>query len=279
MADRKIWIAVVALALASAYLQVRVSRLDRQSQEIGPLRDQVAVLATESVQSIEHAKQDALKSLQETVASDLASVAETVSDEQAKALEERLRLVTAEVSKREAELKNAQAERDRILSGLPEQVELDELNDYYAPKWKQQTSYRGTVETFHTSQGPISFQKNHFSFAYIPSSKRLAWLKIGKDDATENSELIKAWLDESARAKVRLGYVREYRSTKPSDYGEYTEALYRKGDMYFKTYLQHQRILETYGRHSLKYTYYVETGSHARKQQYELEQYNQKLGS
>jgi hypothetical protein len=104
-------------------------------------------------------------------------------------------------------------------------------------------------------------------------------LKIGKDDSSENSELIKAWLEEAERAKVRLGYVRQYRRTKPSDYGDYTEALYRKGDMYFKTFLQYQRIQGTYDRHSLQYTYYVETGSDARRQQYELEQYNEKLGS
>lgn len=54
---------------------------------------------------------------------------------------------------------------------------------------------------------------------------------------------------------MRLGYVRQYRRTKPSDYGEYTEALYTKGDMYFKTFVQYQRVQGTYGRHSLHYTY------------------------
>lgn len=277
--DRKIWITVVGLALVAAYLQVRVFQLDQQLKDAGRLREELASLAAESVQSIESAGQATLKSFRETVASDLASVAKTVSDEQARALEERLKRLNAEVSKLEAESRNAQAERDRVLNGLPEHVELDELNDYYAARWKQKTGYIGTVETFNTSQGSIGFQKNHFSFAYIPSSKRLAWLKIGKDAVTENAELIKAWLDESVRAKGRLGYVRQYRTTKPSDYGEYTEALYRKGDMYFKTYLQYQRVQGTYDRHSLQYTYYVETGSDARKQQYELEQYNQKLGS
>lgn len=111
------------------------------------------------------------------------------------------------------------------------------------------------MESFYTSLGPIGFQKSHFTFAYIPSSRLLAWLKIGKDNSSENSELIKAWLGEAERAKVRLGYVRQYRRTKPSDYGEYTEALYTKGDMYFKTFVQYQRVQGTYGRHSLHYTY------------------------
>ena len=48
--------------------------------------------------------------------------------------------------------------------------------------------------------------------------------------------------------------------------------------MYFKTYFQYDRVLETYGRHSLRYTYYVEVGSTGRKRQYELEEYRQKLG-
>jgi len=103
-------------------------------------------------------------------------------------------------------------------------------------------------------------------------------VKIGKANSTENSELIKAWIEESAAAKEKLGYVRQYRTTKPSDYGEYTEALYRKGDMYFKTYLQYQRVQGTYGRHSLQYTYYVEIGSEVRKRQYDLEAVQSKTG-
>jgi hypothetical protein len=77
---------------------------------------------------------------------------------------------------------------------------------------------------------------------------------------------------------MRLGYVQQYRRTKPSDYGESTETRYTKGDMYFKTFMQYQRVQGTYGRHSLQYTYYVETGSDARRKEYELEQYNKKLG-
>jgi hypothetical protein len=258
---------------------VRVLHLDRELQKMGRIRDEVAAVTTQSVRSIQDAKHEALRSLRDTVTSDLTSAAKVVSDKQAQALEERLRHLSTALSKRKAELKAAQAERDRVLNGLPEQVDLDQLNDYYASKWKQNTSSYGTVESFNTTLGAIGFLKTHFSFAYVPSSKRLAWLKIGKNDSTENAELIKAWLDESTQAKVRFGYVRKYRTTKPSDYGMYTEALYRKGDMYFKTYLQHQRVQGTYDRHSLQYTYYVEVGSETRKKQYKLEQYNQKLGS
>lgn len=270
---------VVALALLAAYSQVRLFQVDQRLQKADRLPEALATEAAESVRSIESARQEALKSLRDTVASSLTVSAKAVSDEQAQALEGRLRQLAVEVAKREVELKNAQAERDHVLNGMPEHVALDQLNDYYAEKWKQQAGYFGTVETFNTVLGPIGFQKSDFAFAYIPSSQRLAWLKIGKKDSSENSELIKVWLEESVGAKVRLGYTRQYKRTKPSDYGEYTEALYRKGDMYFKTYFQYQRVQGTYDRHSLQYTYYVETGSAARKQQYELEQYNQKLGS
>lgn len=276
---RRIWIAVVGVALIAAYSQLRLFQLDEKVRGFEHLSDELSTRAAESLQAIETARDLALKSLHDSVASDLASAARAVSDEEARAFEDRLRQLTAEVSRREAELAALKAERDRTLNGLPEQVDLDQLNDYYAAKWKTETGYFSAVETFNTALGPITFQKSDFTFAYVPSSKRLAWVKIGKDDSTENSELIKAWINESERAKMRLGYTREYRRTKPADYGEYTEALYRKGDMYFKTFLQYQRVQGTYGRHSLQYTYYVESGSTARKQQYELEHYNEKLGS
>jgi hypothetical protein len=55
--------------------------------------------------------------------------------------------------------------------------------------------------------------------------------------------------------------------------------MHSNGDMYFKTYFQFERILETYGRHSMQYTYYVEIGSKQRREQFQLEQYARKLGT
>jgi hypothetical protein len=183
------------------------------------------------------------------------------------------------VAKREAAIKIAEAKLNRSLTGQPEQVDLDKLNESYVEIWSKQSNNFAPIVSFNTSQGLIEFQKRQFTFAYIPSSNILAWLKIGKDDSQENSELIKAWLNEAERAKIKMGYTRQYRKTKPSDYGEYTESLYRKGDMYFKTFIQYQRVQGTYGRHSLEYSYYVEIGSDLRRQKYELEQYNLNLGS
>jgi hypothetical protein len=278
MADRRVWISLVAVALLAGYSQFRVFQLDRRLGDVTHLPEALSAQASESTKAIEGARDQALKSLHDTVASDLLSAAKTISDQQARALEDRLRQLAIEVSKREAAVRSAEAERDRLQNGLPEHVDLDQLNAYYAELWKKETGYASTVESFNTSLGPIGFRKSHFTFAYIPSSRQLAWLKIGKDESGENSELIKAWLEEAGRAKMRLGYVQQYRRTKPSDYGESTETRYTKGDMYFKTFMQYQRVQGTYGRHSLQYTYYVETGSDARRKEYELEQYNKKLG-
>jgi len=55
--------------------------------------------------------------------------------------------------------------------------------------------------------------------------------------------------------------------------------IYKKGDLYFKTYYQYERVLETYDRHSLQYNFFIELGSLKRKDQYMSEQYNIKTGS
>ena len=164
----------------------------------------------------------------------------------------------------------------RARASLPGMVTLDSLNEYYVSR------SRGTslTESFYTSRGSIGFVARNFDFRYVPSTGRLASLRIGKTgDASNRAELIQAWLDEAARAKVKLGYVRQYRRTRPSDYGEYTETLYTRGDLYFKTYYRYDRVQGTYDRYSHQYTYYVENGSTSRREQFELEQYNQKLGS
>jgi hypothetical protein len=154
-------------------------------------------------------------------------------------------------------------------------VDLDQLNDYYSSKFKNNSGY----EQFQTQRGEISFYSSSFDFVYARNPFQLACLRIGKKESTENAELIKAWLNESANAKIRLGYRNIYSRTKNAEYGEYTEKFYEKGDLYFKTYFQYERVQGTYDRHSLQYTFYVETGSKERKARMELEQYINKLGS
>lgn len=267
----QVWIAVGTVFVVLTLLQLGVIRFEK-------IHDDFIEQSKQSQQSLEDARVQSLQSLRDAVLGELTVSARALSDEQVRLLEERLQKLTIEVSNREVQLKKIEQLRDRIDRGLPELVELDQLGRDYSVRLKG-AGYYGAIDTFNTSLGPITFARNDFTLAYIPSSHRLAWLKIGKRDSGDNSKLIKSWLDEAESAKLRLGYIRVYRTTNPSDYGEYTETLYRKGDMYFKTYFQHQRVQGTYDRHSLQYTFYVETGSDSRRQQYELEQYNQKLGS
>lgn len=131
MPDRRLWIPLVAVALLAGYSQLRVFQLDKRLQDTAGLPEALSAQASESEKAIESARDMAVKSLRDSVASDLVSTAKTISDEQARALEDRLRQLAGEVSKREAEVRSAEAERDRVLNGLPEHVELDQLNDYY----------------------------------------------------------------------------------------------------------------------------------------------------
>lgn len=275
--NKTILVSILAiLGIFAVYSQIRINKIQNN---LVIFKDVLSLQTEQSLLEIRNTHQEATRALQNTIESDLTLVANSISNDHVNKLKDQLNQLTLDISQQEDSLIKVQAEFDRAINGLPEHVELDKLNNYYGNKWREVTEFPYIIETFNTSQGALSFQKGHFTFAYLPSSRKLAWIKIGKKDSNENSELIKAWLNEAESAKIRLGYEEIYRTTKSADYGEYTEALFQKDDMYFKTFLQHQRVQGTYNRHSLQYTYYVETGSDARKQQYELEQYNKKLGS
>ena len=167
-------------------------------------------------------------------------------------------------------------ERRRAQNGLPGTVSLDSLNSYYAARWQE----AGFSESFETSAGPIVFTSGHFTFAYVPSTREVAFIRVGRErDSFTSREAIRAWLREASDLKQRQGYVRVSQRAGPAEYGEFSEALYRKGDSYFKTFFRYGRVLETYGRYSLQYDYYAEVGSTARAERYRLERYNNRLGS
>ena len=180
--------------------------------------------------------------------------------------------------KRSLGLQVAEIEESRaqVLRGLPGTVSLDSVNAYYVSKWNE----AGFSEAFETAAGNISFWKSDFSFAYVPSSRAVAYIRIGKnDDGGTSREIIRAWLKEAAELKIRLGYSKSYQRSGPAEYGDYTEALYRKGDAYLKTYFRQSRVQGTYGRFSLEYDYYIEFGSAARADRYKLETLNSRIGS
>lgn len=167
-------------------------------------------------------------------------------------------------------LSEIQINKQRALNNLPEVVSLDELYE----KYKSNRS-----ETFYTSKGQISFSSYNFSFLNVPSTGDVAYIRIGKDESSENSALIKAFLDESASSKTRQGYSLVSNKEYPADYGSYRIKKYTKGDAYFLTYYQYTRYQGTYNSKYFRYKYYIEIGSTKRKQQFENEQFNSKLGS
>lgn len=293
-----IWVAIVGTALVSAYaafvaregkssLAAAQQQLATLPDDLAAARQSVGAAASEAVRSIEDLQKRTASSisdrelssherLDQYVGVGLAAKARALSDREAAALEQRLAGLSKQVTEREGELARTTEALDRTKAGLPEKVELDSLEQEYGAL--TQPGATGKVD-FQTGAGPLYFHRKDVALMRVPSTGKLAWIRIGKKQATESEALIRAWLGESSAAKERLGYRRDSSTTRPSDYGKVTEESYSNGDMYFKTYFQFERVLETYGRHSMQYTYYIEVGSRARKDQFQLEQYNKKLGS
>lgn len=272
--------AVALIAVAVGFTHWRITAVVRDVDALASVPKLIADEGRLAKAAIEASRNEALIEHEQLLRSRLEQAASGVSDVEAKKLEDRLRPLLVEISASEERIKSLREESARAVSGLPEQVELDELNQYYTELFSRNAANSFTsIESFTTSVGQINFQKQHFAFLYLADSGELVSMRLGKEASTENSELIRAWVEEATRAKVRFGYSKVHERKRPSDYGEYTEALYRKGDMYFRTFVQHQRVQGTYGRHSLEYTYYVEIGSTARSERFQLEQYNKKLGS
>lgn len=167
-------------------------------------------------------------------------------------------------------LEEVKINRQRAINGLPETINLDQLYEKYK---------LSTEETFYTSKGQISFLLFHFSFLTVPSTNEIAYFRIGKENSNENAALIEAFLEESANSKLKQGYKLVSNNEYPVDYGTYTIKKYIKGDAYFITYFQYKTYQGTYNSKYFRYNYYVEIGSSKRKKQFEIEQFNSKLGS
>jgi len=79
---------------------------------------------------------------------------------------------------------------------LPNYVDLDDLHQRYADK-----KYS---ESFITEKGTITFYSGQIQIITVPSTGKAAWIRIGKENSTENAELIKAWLNESLMSQLGL---------------------------------------------------------------------------
>lgn len=266
------WIAICVALVVGAFGLVRVTQL-------GSLNGELQNTASQATRDVGKARDAAIEDVRGKAVRELASSTETAVNQQLQIFDNRLSELTEKVEKRREELSRLEKERDLVSKGLPGAVNFDELGQYYEKILAKDFQYNVPAERFSTAAGEIDFAKRNIQIVRLLSNGSTVLIKIGKDDSLENAELIRAWIAEAERAKTKLGYSREYRRVRPADYGQVTESLFKKGDFYFKTFLQYQRIQGTYGRHSLQYTYFVETGSISRKERYELEQYNRKLGS
>jgi hypothetical protein len=267
-------ILILASSLGAGFLaaQLRISRIyDTQTS--------LTTSKLEAVAAIQAAKQEAIADLKQMTATQLKEFAADVTRGEIESFERKIETLRESVDEKDRELAQKRTAIDRLDQGLPELVDLDALGEYYDRKIKVDSPEFSRVESFRTAAGVLAFAKKDIQVIRASKSREVILVRIGKKDTSESAELIGAWLAESEGAKTKLGYVRQFKKERPADYGEITETLFHKKDMYFRTYFQFERVQGTYDRHSFEYTYFVEIGSRSRRERYELSQYNRKLGS
>lgn len=260
----------IILLIFSIYLFFEIDKTDKKFAELKDLTVRIKNESDKAITSIDSLSQELKKQLSNQYKKNLSQVSEILLNEKLKTFESQLLNIQKKIDDETANLKKIKSQKRRGLLNLPEQVDLDDLYVRY----KKLNSV-----SFDTDKGSINFNRYNIEITIVPSLQKPAWIRIGKEKSEENSALIKAWLSESAKEKIRQGYKSIHNKTRPSDYGEYTVKLYRKGDMYFKTYYQYIRFQGTYNSTYYRYTFYVEVGSQKRKELYFREQYNSKLGS
>jgi chromosome segregation ATPase len=171
-------IGLVTLALAVDHFAVR----RRQGQLFG-LENRLKLVESEAI--------DALEQTKERVANELAtSTRNRVGLEMDAALNEKLARYRAELQQiqeqtdaERSQLSELVETRQRAEAGLPELREVDDLNTYYGEKLAEAESHHATIESFQTSEGTLSFEKDDFGFQYVPSTRKLARLRIGKESS------------------------------------------------------------------------------------------------
>lgn len=272
-----IWIGFTFLLAAIGYQQYQLSMVRSRLSGAESVPTIVEAKGKSAIASIDAKALEISQSFLNSLKGVLEKTADQITIIETRKLTMRMERVDKDLMTRKKELQQFTLDRDRELEGLPEQVELDDLDKSYTSLRAGNTGRNS--ESFNTNKGLIVFYKHEFSWANIPSTGRLAFFKIGRSASTENIELIRAWIEEASEAKIKMGYEVRSRDTKPSEYGDYSEVMMEKKDMYFKTYLQRERVQGTYNSKSMQYTYYIEIGSINRRNRFLIEQYNNKLGS
>jgi len=270
MRDKFFPILTLLLLLFSVFLYVNVDKTNKRISELKNLTIEIKSARDHAIASIDSLNRELRNEINEDFRKNFNNIAETIIDKKLKSFKSQLFNIQKKIDSEKTALENIKSKKRRELLGLPEQVDLDDLYKRY----KNSNSV-----SFDTEKGSLYFSSYNIEIAIVPSLQKPAWIRIGKENSDDNSALIKTWLKEAANEKIHQGYRLVSNRTRPSDYGEYTEKLYKKGDMYFKTYFQYIRYQGTYNSTYLRYTYYVEIGSQKRKRLYFAEQYNLKLGS
>ena len=140
-----------------------------------------------------------------------------------------------------------------------------------------ENQFNPVIVSFDTLQGKLDFRRRDIRFGTL-SSGLAAWIKIGKENSSESGEAISSWIQSSRHIKTQRGFKVASENEEPSEYGSAKAVLMTRGDDYFLTYFESRRMLQSYGRHSIVYTYYIEIGKTSRRQIYTAEQSALKLG-
>lgn len=267
-------IALITLALTVDHLVVR-----QRQERLFDLENRLKLAESEAIDALEQTKERVANELATSTRARVNLETDAVLREKLARYRAELQQIQEEIELERSRLSNLEETRQRAEAGLPELVELDDLNTFYGEKLNQDESLHATIETFQTSMGTISFDKDDFGFQYVPSTRKLARLRIGKKNSAINPEIIEAWLSDAESAKSKLGYRLISNNTKNTNDGQAKEKHFIKGDMYFKTYFQHKSVRGMNDRHSLQYDFFIEVGSESRSETARLESYNQKLGS
>lgn len=255
----------------------QIIELNTDFSDYREFKPKMMILSKELLQLNDSLKNDSKISISEyntkaeTYYKDIFSnYADSLMNEKLQFYSNQLENIKKQIVVENKKLSEIKINRQRALNGLPETISLDELYSKYK---------KNRTESFYTSKGRIAFLLNDFSFLTVPSTREVAYIRIGKENSSENSALINAFLDESAKSKIKQGYRLISNKTYPADYGKYKIKKYKKGDSYFLTFYQFTRHQGTYNSTYFRYKYYIEIGSTKRKEQFENEQFNSKLGS
>lgn len=267
-------VALITLALTVDHLAVR-----RRQGQLFDLENRLKLAESEAMNALEQTKERVAHELATSTRERVDLETNAAVDEKLAGYRTELQQIRDEIELERSRLSELSETRQRAEVGLPELVELDDLNTYYGNKLTEDESLHATIESFRTSEGTLSFDKDDLGFQYVPSTGKLARFRIGKESSTIDPELIKAWLADAESTKKELGYRLIANNTKNTNDGQAEERHFTKGDMYFKTYFYSRSVRGMNDQHSLQYDFYVEVGSESRSQAARLESYNQKLGS